>query len=84
MPLSIKNEETEALARHVAAQTHESLTVAVHKALEERLVRLEGRNLRDARRRQAETIIRQLHDLPDQDTRPADEILGYDEHGGFS
>lgn len=83
MALSIKNARTEALARTLASETHESLTIAVEKALEERLIRIRGRRLRDDRRRQAEAIVRQLKSLPDLDIRAADEILGYDERGGF-
>ncbi len=40
MQLNIKNEETCALARRLAAETGESLAKAVHHALEERLQRL--------------------------------------------
>jgi hypothetical protein len=35
MPLSIKNEATERLARQVAGETGESLTEAIQKSLEE-------------------------------------------------
>ena len=37
MALNLKNEETERLARELAARTGESLTVAVTVALQERL-----------------------------------------------
>lgn len=40
MPLNIKNEETHALARELAAATGESLTEAVTVAVRERLQRL--------------------------------------------
>lgn len=40
MPLHIRQERTEKLAREVAKRTGESLTAAVHKALEERMAKL--------------------------------------------
>ncbi len=43
MALSIKNEETERLARQVARETGESLTEAIQKALQERWERLRMR-----------------------------------------
>lgn len=84
MPLSIKNPETEQLARELARETHESITAAVTRALEERLVRVRGRRLGDDRRRQALAIIAHCAALPDLDDRPADEILGYNEYGTFA
>lgn len=42
MALNIKNDETERLAREVAARTGESLTEAVRVALAERLERVAG------------------------------------------
>ena len=40
MPLSIKDPETERLARDLAQRTGESITVATRKALQERLRRV--------------------------------------------
>jgi antitoxin VapB len=81
MALSIKNAETERLARQLARATGESLTDAVTAALRERLVRTTGRidpeRLPDEIRRIQERIAR----LPVLDDRTADEILGYDEYG---
>ena len=45
MPLSIKNEATERLARRVADETGESITEAIQKSLEERLARLRARRI---------------------------------------
>jgi len=42
MPITIKNDRAEKLAREVAAETGESLTDAVIHSLEERLERLKG------------------------------------------
>ena len=81
MGMSIKNAAAERLARQVAHETGESLTEAIQRALEERLQRLKanrrGRVLAD----QVEDLLRRVDALPVLDSRPEDEILGYDEHG---
>jgi antitoxin VapB len=41
MPLSIKNAETEAIARRLAELTGESITEAIQKSLEERYARMQ-------------------------------------------
>jgi antitoxin VapB len=82
MALSIKDKETEALARRLAARTGESLTVATRRALEDRL-----RRLGDDDRRKADllddlaAIRRRVSALPELDTRSPEEIIGYDENG---
>ena len=81
MGISIKNEETERLARVLARETGESLTAAITRALEDRLARLERRRSPAQRRALAAAICRQVQALPDLDARSADEILGYDEYG---
>jgi len=82
MAISIRNKDTERLAREVARETGESITQAILHSLEERLLRLTDR--RHARDLGAE--IRKIGErcaaLPDLDTRSAEEILGYDAHGG--
>ena len=81
MPLSIKNEKAESLAREVAMQAGESITQAIIHALEERLERLKGsRTVADT----AEVIMeisKRCSSLPDLDMRSPDQILGYDENG---
>jgi antitoxin VapB len=82
MALSIKNPETERLARKLARATGESLTQAVTHALRDRLVRETGRaedpeRMLDAIREIQERVAR----LPILDTRTDDEIIGYDENG---
>jgi antitoxin VapB len=79
--ISIKNEQTERLARELARETGESLTTAIRRALEERLERLEGRRSPADRLALARAVMRRVDALPILDDRPADEILGYDEHG---
>jgi antitoxin VapB len=82
MALSLKDKETDSLARQVASLTGETLTEAVRTALAQRLRRerlKRGRpaNLADA----LEAIARRGDALPVPDARSADEIIGYDENG---
>jgi antitoxin VapB len=81
MPLSIKNEATERLARQVASETGESLTEAIQKSLEERLERLKRRHKVHILTGQIEDLLRRVDALPTVDSRPEDEILGYGEDG---
>jgi len=81
MPLSIKNPETERLARQVARETGESLTEAIERALEERLARLKSRRRKVTLAEKVEDILRRFEKLPVLDTRSADEIIGYDSNG---
>jgi antitoxin VapB len=81
MAISIKSMETERLAREVAAKTGESLTGAIQKALEERLERLKHERRSQILASQIEDILRRVDQLPILDSRTADEIVGYDEHG---
>ena len=82
MALSLKDKETDRLARAVAALTGETLTDAVRKALAERLERerLRRGEPSDLAARLAE-LGRECAALPDFDTRSPDEIVGYDETG---
>ncbi|HEY8599357.1 MAG TPA: type II toxin-antitoxin system VapB family antitoxin [Thermomicrobiales bacterium] len=82
MPLTIKDPEADRLARAIAARTGETLTQAVITALRERLER-EERRLDDTDILVEEILAIGRHSaaLPIRDARPADEILGYDEHG---
>lgn len=81
MPLNIKDPATEKSVRELAAMTGETVTTAVRRAAEERLQRV--RRSRGGRGLAAELVEigRRCASLPDLDTRTADEILGYDEHG---
>ena len=81
MPLNIKDESTYALARQLADQTGESLTRAVHHALEEKLQRMALAKSPDARRARIEEILKHAASLPVLDHRTPDEIIGYDENG---
>jgi antitoxin VapB len=81
MALSIRNPETEKLAREVAQLTGESLTEAIGKSLQERLDRLRKYRKPEKVRRDIDEILDRVHALPILDTRSEDEILGYDENG---
>src|SRR5205823_11842185 len=81
MALSIKNENTERLARQVAGETGESITEAIQKSLEERWERLKARRRNRVLTGQIEDLLRRVDALPTLDDRSPDEILGYDEHG---
>jgi antitoxin VapB len=81
MALSIKNPETERLARELARVTGESLTEAVTGALRDRLVRETGRGRDPTLREDIRRIQEEIARLPVLDDRSPDEILGYDENG---
>lgn len=81
MALSIKNDETERLARQVARETGESLTEAIQKSLQERWERLKTRRQNQLLAGQVEDLLRRVDALPALDSRSNDEILGYDEQG---
>ncbi len=82
MALSLKDKETDSLARQVARLTGETLTEAVRTSLRERLrheklKRGEGPDLA----KELQEIANHCATLPELDGRTADEILGYDENG---
>ena len=81
MALSIKNPNTEQLAREVARETGESITEAIQKALQERLERLHNEKRRRFVREEIEEILKRVHALPVLDPRSPEEIIGYDEYG---
>ncbi|MUZ65034.1 type II toxin-antitoxin system VapB family antitoxin [Agrobacterium vitis] len=81
MALSIKDAETEKLARALAARTGETITIATRRALEERLKRTRSEASRAALLEDMEAMQRRLSALPVLDNRSPDEIIGYDENG---
>jgi antitoxin VapB len=83
MALSLKDPETDRLAREVARLTGESLTEAVRTSLAERLERERHRRGRSGKSlaEELDEIALRCAALPDLDTRTADEIIGYDENG---
>ena len=85
MPLNIKNKETHDAARHLADLTGESLTVAVDKAIHERLERIKARKALDKEDlwQRIRQIREELAKAPTYDSRTAQQILEdmYDEDG---
>jgi antitoxin VapB len=82
MALSIRNLKAEQLAREVAAETGENLTEAIIHALEERLQRLRTTKKILDPFEEIMKISRRCSQLPNRDSRTAEEILGYDRRGG--
>ncbi|WP_027556174.1 type II toxin-antitoxin system VapB family antitoxin [Bradyrhizobium sp. Cp5.3] len=81
MALSIKDRETEQLARTLAQRTGESITIATRRALEERLRRVGSNARRATLLEDLEAIQRRWNALPVLDNRTPEEIVGYDENG---
>jgi len=82
MALSLKDPETDKLARQVASLTGETLTEAVRSSLAERLTRERlRRGKAPSLEAEIDAIVRRVAALPVLDDRTADEIVGYDENG---
>lgn len=81
MALSIKDPEADRLARELAARTGETLTEVVVVALRERLVRERGRVQNALLSDDLAAIRRRCAALPLVDSRPAEQIIGYDDRG---
>ncbi|MBO0903169.1 type II toxin-antitoxin system VapB family antitoxin [Jiella sonneratiae] len=82
MALSLKDPETDSLARQVAALTGETLTEAVRTALAERLARERvKRGKRSSLADDLEELVQRYAALPVNDPRAPDEIVGYDDDG---
>jgi len=80
MPLSIKSEKADRLARQLAAETGESLTEAIETALRERLEREHARRTGGMKAR-LDRLAADVAHLPVADSRTSEEIIGYDEAG---
>ncbi|POR52609.1 type II toxin-antitoxin system VapB family antitoxin [Bosea psychrotolerans] len=81
MALSIKDSETERLARALAQRTGESITTATRRALEERLRRVAGAPRKASLLEDLAASRRRWSALPVLDSRTADAIIDYDENG---
>ena len=81
MAISIKDAETDQLARELSQLTGESITTAVAKALRDRLLRERSRQGNTALAEELLEIGRRCAALPVQDARSAEEILGYGDNG---
>jgi antitoxin VapB len=81
MALSIKDAETERLARNLARLTGESITTATKRAIEERLRRVGGHSRKAVLLEELAAIRRRWSAMPVINDRTPEQILGYDEHG---
>ena len=82
MALSLKDAQTDSLARQVASLTGETLTQAVRTSLSERLARERLKRGKPASLfDELMAIAGRFDAYPVLDDRSADEILGYDENG---
>lgn len=81
MELSIKDPETERLARALSARTGETITVAIRRTIEERLKRTEAQARKAALIEDMEAMQQRLGALPVLDPRGPEEMIGYDENG---
>jgi antitoxin VapB len=77
MALSIRNAKAEKLARELAAESGENITQAITRSLEERLQRLRGRSTAIDLAEEIMIISKRCSEIPDQDQRTSDEIMGY-------
>jgi antitoxin VapB len=83
MALNIKSDEAHRLAKALAQTTGTTLTEAVTSALRHRVRAEAARGAEDEALLLAEVgeVQRLVAALPDRDTRPPEEILGYDAFG---
>jgi antitoxin VapB len=81
MALNIKDAQADRLARELAAETGESITVAVSVAVRERLERLRGAVPRERRLQELRRIVERSASRPVRDPRTPDDILGYGPDG---
>jgi antitoxin VapB len=82
LPISIKNPETEQLARQLAKETGETITQVITKSLQDRLQRVRGNRKGKALKEEIADILARVDALPRLNNELSDdEILGYDENG---
>lgn len=83
MGLNIKNPETEAKIRELAALMGENLTTAVDRAVRFYSMELEKNEEEsfEDRREKIDAILQSIRAMPVQDDRTPEEIIGYDEDG---
>lgn len=81
MPLNIRNPQAEALASLLAKLTGETKTEVVTQALKERLERVRRSRTKRGLADDLDEIAVHCAALPVHNTRTADQIMGYDEHG---
>jgi antitoxin VapB len=81
MALNIRHPEVEELAEALARLTGETKTEAVRRAIRDRLERLRRERARRRLADELDVIASECSSLPVLDSRSAEEVLGYDEHG---
>lgn len=85
MALNIKNPSVQAAARELAQRRGQSLTAAVGQAVQEALERERNKQTPSVvdvpLRQRLEAIAQRVARRPDQDSRSAEEICGYDNNG---
>ncbi len=82
MPIIIKREDTVRLARTLKQKTGLPMTRIIHAALEEHMRHMGNAvAARDRQLAEMRAISRRVAQLPDRDTRSANDIVGYDENG---
>jgi antitoxin VapB len=79
--LSIRSPKVEGLARELSRRTGKTMTEAIGAAITKQLEGLGSR--KDSRRSKLAAIAAACAEAKDLDTRSPEEILGYDESGGF-
>ncbi len=83
MGLSIKNDEVEQLVRKIAAETGEGITETIRTALEEHFEKIRRAKRGPGMFDEIRSISKRCGALPTIDGRTPDEILGYNEQGGW-
>lgn len=81
MPITLKNEEVENLAREAARLGQTTLTKVIGTALKAWMAQNRGTRRVPVVRESLLEISARCASLPDRDRRSAEEILGYDERG---
>ena len=81
MALNVKDPATDRLGRELAQLTGETITDTVRHAIEERLARVQARNLVASQGDQLHELIARGRARATVDTRTVEEIIGYDESG---
>lgn len=81
MPITIKNERVERLAREAAREGQTSITKTIQEALELQMAHLRGRRREPALKETLLDISARCSSLPDLDKRSSDDILDYDLSG---
>ena len=81
MPISIKNDQTELLARQLATLTGETITEAIRSALAEKCERMRRARTGRSLASELDEIAQRCARRPMISDLSADDILGYDESG---